>query len=194
MRTFSPPSGSTDAPICLVSYDVLQKTGDIVSQEWFSKEILAKSTGVSRVVLDLTAAAPWVARRLGRMDATILVPLAPDMNSVISLGAIEKFFTEITDSSGKKVEPVYVLNQFDASQALHLDVREVMRQQLGDRLLPFVIRNAPSVPESLAEGMTVMDYASESSVAEDYRNLAVWLKTQKAPAVSEQKTARWSER
>ena len=43
--------------------------------------------------------------------------------------------------------PNYVLNQFDSSLPLHLDVREVLREQLGDRLLPFVIRHAlpPSV-------------------------------------------------
>ena len=55
-----------------------------------------------------------------------------------------------------------VLNQFDASLPLHLDVREVLRRQLGDRLLPFVIRRAPAVSEALAEGMTVVDYAPES--------------------------------
>ncbi|MFC6647417.1 cellulose synthase operon protein YhjQ/BcsQ [Granulicella cerasi] len=193
MRRFSPPSGSNDAPICMISYDVMHKSGDPASQEWFSKEIAQRTADTSRAIFDLTAVTPWVARRLAQMNATVLVPLAPDMNSVISLGAIEKFFAEIKDGQGKKVEPVYLLNRFDATQRLHLDVREVMRQQLGDRLLPFVIRRAASVPEALAEGMTVMDYATDSSVAEDYRNLAAWLKAQKAPAVHAQKTARWSE-
>jgi cellulose biosynthesis protein BcsQ len=86
------------------------------------------------------------------------------------------------------------LNQFDSALALHLDVREVLRQQLDDRLLPFVIRRAPAVPESLAEGMTVVDYAPDSPVAEDYRNLASWLRSRSAPASTESKPARWSER
>jgi cellulose biosynthesis protein BcsQ len=128
------------------------------------------------------------------MDSTVLIPVLPDMNSVISLGAVEKFFSEMKDSQGRGVEPYYVLNQFDSSQPLHLDVREVMRQQLADRLLPFVIRRAPAVPEALAEGMTVMDYAPEAAIAEDFRNLASWLKSHAAPAVTGQKTARWSER
>jgi cellulose synthase operon protein YhjQ len=194
VRTFSPPSGSADAPIYLVSYDVLQRSGDAASQDWFAAELAAKSQSMSRVILDLSAAAPWVARRLVRMDGTILVPLAPDMNSVISLGAMEKFFSEMKNTSGKKAEPFYVLNQFDSSLALHLDVREVLRQQLDDRLLPFVIRRAPAVPEALAEGMTVVDYAAESAVAEDYRSLGNWLRSHTAPARAGTSSARWSER
>lgn len=194
MRTFSPPSGSSDAAICLLSYDVLQKSGDAASQDWFATELTEKARGMSRVLLDLSSASPWVARRLARMDATVLIPLVPDMNSVISLGAMEKFFAGMKDSSGKQVEPFYILNQFDSSLALHLDVREVMRQQLHERLLPFVIRRAAAVPEALAEGMTVMDYAPETAISEDFRNLANWLKARSAPAPGAQKTARWSER
>ena len=80
------------------------------------------------------------------------------------------------------MHPRYLLNGFDSSQPLHLDVREVLRQQLGDRLLPFVIRRSPAVSEALAEGMTVMDYAPETAVAGDVQNLASWLRTQAAPA------------
>ena len=69
-----------------------------------------------------------------------------------------------------------------------------MRQQLGDRLLPFAIRRSPGVSEALAEGMTVMDYAPESPVAADYLNLVSWLRTQSAPAPGGLRNARWSER
>ncbi len=56
--------------------------------------------------------------------------------------------------------PFYLLNGFDASLPLHLDVREVLRGKLGERLLPFAVRRSPAVSEALAEGMTVIDYAS----------------------------------
>ena len=98
------------------------------------------------------------------------------------------------DGENRPVQPYYLLNGFDASLPLHLDVREVMRQQLGDRLLPFVIRRSPAVSEALAEGMTVMDYAPGGPVAGDYMSLASWLRTQSSPAVSGFKNARWSER
>ncbi len=116
------------------------------------------------------------------MSPTVLVPVAPDMNSVISLQAVEKYFAGAIDLEGRPFSPIYVINQFDASLPLHLDVREVLRVKLGDRLLPFVIRRAPSVSEALAEGMTVVDYAPEAAVAEDYMNIANWLRTLSAPA------------
>jgi cellulose synthase operon protein YhjQ len=194
VRTFSPPSGSTDAPIYLVSYDVDQKGSDEAAQELLAEEIINNSRGTHRILLDLTVSSSWIVRRLSRMNPTILVPVAPDMNSVISLQTVEKFFSGVNDGDGRPLQPFYVLNQFDTSLPLHLDVREVMRRQLGERLLPFVIRRAPSVSEALAEGMTVVDYAPDAPVAEDYLNLATWLRTVAAPATAGFRNVRWSER
>jgi cellulose synthase operon protein YhjQ len=194
VRTFSPPSGSTDAPIYLVSYDVDQKGSDDAAQENLVEEIVNSSRGTHRVLLDLTFNSAWIVRRMARMNPTILVPVAPDMNSVISLQSVEKFFHGATDADGRPLQPVYLLNQFDASLPLHLDVREVLRRQLGDRLLPFVIRRAPAVSEALAEGMTVVDYSPESAATEDYLTVATWLRTIAAPATAGFRNVRWSER
>jgi hypothetical protein len=42
--------------------------------------------------------------------------------------------------------------------------------------------------------MTVMDYAPGSPVAEDYMNLAGWLRSLSAPAAQAFRGVRWSER
>jgi cellulose synthase operon protein YhjQ len=194
VRTFSPPSGSTDAPIYLVSYDIDQTGSDEAAREQLANEIVANSRGMHRILLDLTSASSWIVRRMSSMNPTILVPVAPDMNSVISLQMVEKFFAGVNDGDGRPMQPYYVLNQFDTSLPLHLDVREVLRRQLGDRLLPFVVRRAPAVSEALAEGMTVVDYAPDAAVAEDYLNLATWLRTVAAPATAGFRNVRWSER
>lgn len=194
VRTFSPPSGSTDAPIYLVSYDVDTFSSDEAAQEQLVEEISTNSKGTHRILLDLTPGSGWVARRMAKMNPTVLVPLAPDMNSVISLQAVEKYFSGVLDADGRPVQPYFLINQFDASLPLHLDVREVLRRQLGDRLLPFVIRRSPSVSEALAEGMTVVDYAPETPIAEDYQNVAAWLRTIAAPATAGFRNVRWSER
>jgi cellulose biosynthesis protein BcsQ len=76
---------------------------------------------------------------------------------------------------------------------LHLDVREVLREQLGERLLPFALRRTPAMSEALAEGMTVMDYAPGSPLAEDYATLAAWVKNISAPATVSYRGVRWSE-
>ncbi len=192
VRTFSPPVGSADAPIHLLSFDLLGKGGDLETQEWLAEELTRNGQGMQRVLVDLSPSVPWVLKRIARMNSIVIVPMAPDMSSVISLNIVERFFADVMDANGKPVHPRYLLNGFDASQPLHLDVREVLRQLLGDRLLPFVIRRTPEVSEALAEGMTVMDYAPETAVAGDVLNLASWLRTQAAPAPGFRK-ARWSE-
>lgn len=194
VRTFPPRPGTNQAPVTMATYDVAAKTGDALSEEWLSAELARTAGDVQRVLLDVSSASPWVLRHLARLNTVILIPVSPDMNSVISLGAVERFFSGVTDADGHAVHPLYVLNGFDAALPLHLDVREVMRQKLGDRLLPFVIRRSPAVSEALAEGMTVMDYAPESAVAGDYMHLASWLRSQSSPAESGLKNVRWSER
>ncbi|MDE3104608.1 MAG: hypothetical protein KGK08_05475 [Acidobacteriota bacterium] len=194
VRTFSPPSGSTDAPIYLVSYDVDQHAPGEEVENQLVEEIVQSSKGTHRILLDLTPGSGWVVRRLARRNPIILVPVAPDMNSVISLQSVEKYFHGVVDADGRPLQPYYILNQFDASLPLHLDVREVLRRQLSDRLLPFVIRRAPAVSEALAEGMTVIDYAPDAPVVEDYQNIANWLRSIAAPATAGFRNVRWSER
>ncbi len=194
VRTFSPPSGSTDAPIYLVSHEMEEKGREERAQELFIEEVVANSQGMHRILLDLSATSNWVIRQMARMNLTVLIPVAPDMNSVISLGFVEKFFSGLIDSNARPLQPFYVLNQFDPSLPLHLDVREVLRRKLGDRLLPFVIHRAPAVSEALAEGMTVVDYAPDTPIAEDYINIATWLRTIAAPAAAGFRNVRWTER
>jgi cellulose synthase operon protein YhjQ len=194
VRTFSPPSGSTDAPIHLVSYDVAGKSADSVAQQQLADEILQSGPGNNRILLDLAPSAAWLVGRIANLHPTVLVPVAPDMNSVISLQAVEKLFQSATDAEGRSLQPFYLLNQFDSSMALHLDVREVFRRQLGARLLPFVIRRSPAVSEALAEGMTVVDYAPETPVSQDYLDIASWLRTVSPQATASFRNVRWSER
>ena len=160
-----------------------------------SAEIAKYSRGnISRIIVDLATASGATTRRILRMSPLILVPMIPDMNSVVSVSSIDSFFQHNISTSTKQVMPFYIINQFDSSLPLHLDIREILREQLGDRLLPFALRRAPAVSEALAEGMTVMDYAPNSTVAEDFANLAGWVKSQSAPASSAYRGVRWSER
>ena len=193
MRTFSPPVASGDAPVQMIALDPESLDSD-AAQDSLTAEIAKYARGSSRVIVDLATASTASIRRLLRLAPQVLVPLVPDMNSVVSVDAIDAFFEHLGSASGTAAQPYYLLNQFDASQPLHLDVREVLREQLGERLLPFVLRQSPAVSEALAEGMTVVDYAPNSPVAEDFANLASWVKHLSAPAGAGFRGVRWSER
>jgi cellulose synthase operon protein YhjQ len=194
LRTFTPPGASSDAPIQMVTIDPEGLSGETSNQESLSAEILKFARGASRILVDLATASGATTRRIMRMAPLVLVPVIPDMNSVVSVSSIDAFFEHNSNPSGKPSLPFYVLNQFDASLPLHLDVREVLREQLGERLLPFALRRAPAMSEALAEGMTVMDYAPGSNLAEDFATLAGWMKSLSAPATTSYRGVRWSER
>jgi cellulose synthase operon protein YhjQ len=194
VRTFSPPPGSADAPVYLVTYETDRLAADPGGQARLVDEIGRNSKGAQRVLVDLNGSSAWVARQLARYNSSVLVPIAPDVNSVLSIRSVERFFAGTHDSEGRPISPYYVLSQFDASLPLHLDVREVLRQQLGNRLLPVIIRRSQSVAEALAEGMTVFDYAPESPITEDYIQLAEWVRNLAAPAGISLRSIRWSER
>ncbi len=194
LRTFSPPSASSDAPIQMITIEPESLGPENAAQETLSTEIAHNSHGVSRVIVDLATASGATTRRILRMAPTVLVPIVPDMSSVVSVSSIDAFFQHNSAAAGKPIMPYYVLNQFDPSLPLHLDVREVLREQVGDRLLPFALRRAPAVSEALAEGMTVMDYAPNSAVTEDFGSLAGWVKSLAAPASTGHRGVRWSER
>jgi cellulose synthase operon protein YhjQ len=194
VRTFSPPSGSNDAPIHLVGYDVERCFSDKIAQQVLANEIADAAADVQRLLVDCNAGSGWLMRGFTRMSPTVLVPLAPDMNSVIGLQAIERYFQGAVDGEDRPVQPYYLLNQFDPSLPLHLDVREVLRRRLGERLLPYVIHRSAAVGEALAEGMTVVDYQPEGAIADDFLKVAKWLHEVSAPANRGLRTMGWSER
>jgi cellulose synthase operon protein YhjQ len=175
----------SELAISLVAYDANGVGQDERLQRMLTGEILQHVQGNHRLLVDLTSDASWLLGRMAELMPTVLVPLAPDMNSVVSLQAVERLFRARTDPGGRPVLPYYVLNQFDAALALHLDVREVLRRQLGDRLLRVAIRRSPAVSEALAEGMTVLDYAPDAPVAQDYREVASWLRSVSPAATAE---------
>ena len=142
VRSFPPRAEKTGQPISLVIYDAAARIVEELHQNVLTEEILRNGTGNQRLVLDLPSGSSWLVYRMVNLHPTVLVPVTPDMNSVISLQAVERVSRGIMDSAGRPLLPYYLLNQFDATLPLHLDVREVFRRKLGDRLLPFAIRRS----------------------------------------------------
>jgi cellulose synthase operon protein YhjQ len=193
LRTFAPPEPGGDAPIQMIALDA-DSLPNGTGTDPLAAEIARCAQGVNRVIVDIATASTSVARRVLRMFPKVLVPVVPDMNSVVNTGFLDALFQRKGDAQANSTEVCYVLNQFDSSLPLHLDVREVLRERLGDRLLPFVLRHTPAVSEALAEGMTVVDYEPASSIAEDFNSLAAWIKARSAPAGSAGRPVRWIEK
>jgi cellulose synthase operon protein YhjQ len=199
VRTFAPPLSSAaspapagpDTPVRVLNLPAEHYLGDRGGYDPLLAELLRDARSASRILVDVATASRDVTSRLLLLRPSVLVPVLPDMSSVASLRQLQLL---LADAEGATVTVFYLLNQFDQSLPLHMDVRSLLQQELGDRLLPFVVRRSSAVCEALAEGMTVIDYAANSGAVEDYRHLAGWLRSHAAPAPQDPKTARWSER
>jgi cellulose biosynthesis protein BcsQ len=197
VRTFSPPGGENDAPIQVLTLEPERYPGDGMDEhDPLLGELGRDGRGASRILVDIGTASRQVTRRLLLLRPTILIPILPDISSVATVRSLEAFLfhpANQPNQDGETGAVFYLLNQFDASSPLHLDVRETLQQQLGERLLPLVLHRSAAVSEALAEGTTVIDYAPDSPAAEDYMRLAGWLRSFAAPAAVHP-GMRWSER
>lgn len=189
LRTFS--GGSGDPPIRVMTLDAERENPD---NDLLRREVVRVAQNASRVLIDVATGSAGMLRQALRISPAVLVPVVPDMASVVTLQSLEAFFRGQESVIGQPIQASYVLNQFDPSLPLHLDVREVLRQQLAEKLLPFAIHRSTAVSEALAEGMTVIDYAPNSSVAEDMMNVVAWIRNTSVAATAGHRGVRWSER
>lgn len=194
VRTFRPPVSSSDAPIRLVTIDSESQPAESAAPNSLATEIQGWARGAGRVIVDVATRSTATVRALSRMSPVVLVPLIPDVSSVVTANSIDSFFQRQMGAPSNLPDVYYLLNQFDPSSPLHLEVRKVLQDRLGERLLPFDLQRTPAVSEALAEGMTIVDYAPNSPMAEEILSLAKWLEDALAPADMNSGTGRWSER
>jgi cellulose synthase operon protein YhjQ len=185
VRTFSRPGAEDDVPVNVLNLQQDRYPGSS-ERDPLLDELLRGGRGAVRILVDIATASGEVTSRLMQLGPTFLVPILPDMSSLACVAPLETMLAG--------ADTFYLLNQFDPALPLHLDMQETLRQQLGDRLLPFALRRSFAVSEALAEGMTVIDYAPGSAAAEDYWSLAAWLRNFAAPALVSYGGVRWSER
>ncbi len=189
VRTFS--GGTSDPPIRVLTLEAERYDAD---PDLLRREMTRGALDLSRVLIDVATGSGSMLRQALGLAPIVLVPLVPDMASVVTLQAVEGFFRNQEGLSGKPLQAWFLLNQFDPSSPLQLDVREVLREQLGERLLPFAIHRGPAMSEALAEGMTVIDYAPNSATAEDIMGLVTWIRNTSVAVGGGNRGMRWSER
>ena len=194
LRTFRPPTSSCDVPIRMVSVDTDALLAESAAQDAMVAEIAGWAEGASRVIVDVATGSAAAARALSQLAPKVLVPLVPDVNSIVAANSIDSFFQHRANATGAAPDVYYMLNQFDPSLPLHLEVAKVLQAGLGERLLPIVLERDTAVNEALADGMTIIDYAPASAVAENYNHLAEWVEHVMAPVQANPRGARWRER
>ena len=65
----------------------------------------------------------------------------------------------------------YFMTRYNAKRKLDLDIRESLKETLGESVFEVVIRNNVALGEAQYNAMSIFDYAPSSNGAEDYRKL-----------------------
>jgi cellulose biosynthesis protein BcsQ len=163
------------------------------NREWLQNDVKPAMRTVQRTIFDLGPASFSLLPEIFPMCAVVLVPLLTDLNSIMSLPRIEAYHRAMRERGEEAPMPVYVSNKFDAASARERNGRDLIAREVGDRLLPISIRRSPDVSEAIAQRMTVADYAAQSAIAQEFLQLALWLK-KAAPVTRQTRVAgRWSE-
>ena len=169
LRKFVAP-GMTYSPLRVIG-------ADQVTAEWLDGDVRAAMLESDRVIFDLGPASFGLLPNIFGIASTILVPLLPDFNSILTIPRIEAGLDKIRSGGLKVPAPFYVFSEFDSESSIDLRARELVAKQCGERLVPLSIHHSDEVAYAIASRMTVVDYAPESEVTQDYIQLAGWLQS-----------------
>lgn len=121
------------------------------------------------VIVDLPRwPSAWCQQVLALADLN-LITLVPDSASVLG---IDSLLPQLLKSRGASY---FLMNRFDSAKVLHLDVWTLCKMKLSHRLLPFYLHEDQALPESVAAGQPLSDYAPRSQLVEDQQKLCNWI-------------------
>jgi cellulose biosynthesis protein BcsQ len=169
LQFFFPPSKSTPLPIGVFNLAV-ENIRDTEFQELI-EQVDGSETMMLMDLPTLQGSTPGEA--LAYADH-VLAPVTPDVHSVGGVAHLKSMLAAAAEA-GYRPQVHYVINRFDESRALHREVKDRLRQLLGESLLPFVIHEDESIEEAAAHGMTVVDHCPESPAVREFVAVANWL-------------------
>ena len=171
VRKFIAPAASNSEAISMLSLDVESFAWNDEELDRIFVEFMREASGFDRVIWDLgNAPVEWCARLL-RQGARVIVPVLPTAKCLIQLAATEAILQR-GKTLGELKQWQYILNQFDENDPAHVNIRGRFRAELGERLLPFMLRSSPLVNEALLCGKTVVDHAPACPLVGDLWRLA----------------------
>jgi cellulose biosynthesis protein BcsQ len=167
LHTFFDPH-SDCAPLCIISTDR-------ITPAWIAGEVKAGMDTAYWTIFDLGPAATAVLPQILEMCAFVLIPLLPDLNSILSVARIEPLFESMRRHGAGIPSPFYLFNRFDSEDPVDEGAYELVRRQCGGRLLPWFIHNDVEAARAIASRRTVVDYAPDAELANASSKLAALL-------------------
>jgi cellulose biosynthesis protein BcsQ len=166
--------------------------GEKVTSEWLIGEVKPIMSGSQRTIFDLGPVCGSLLPTIFSMCTVVLIPLLPDLNSIVSVAAIDSFLN--AQSTGLKTPTVfYLFNRFDEQSMNDQQARELVARQCGNRLLPITLRYDWTLTEALHGGISAANHTPGSELSHDYLELALWVRRVAPLSSAGLLPGRWSE-
>ena len=177
VSTFIGPEGPAKGAVHIASRQEEAPSGEPDAWIWSSLASVAGETDL--LLADVPVQNIGDDLRVFLEQTAGILVLVPDVRCLTSLRQIERLTATPGANGGPQSLPYLLLNGFEPSNSLHLEIHHRMATQFKDRLIPLTIRRDHHVSDALAHGMTVIDYAPGSPATEDLYRLAEWLKAKR---------------
>lgn len=176
-------------------YPPLQILGaDEVTKEWLDSDVKTAVLRTQRTIFDLGSTSMSVLPEIFGMCGVILIPLLPDLNSILTVSRIEASLKAMKSRGIQTPPAFYLFNRFDENDPMHQQARGLVQRQCGEHLLPMTIHSGAEIAQAIASRMTVADHAPGSDVTRDFMEVASWVRKVAPVHVVGRAPGRWSER
>jgi cellulose biosynthesis protein BcsQ len=162
-----------------------------VTSEWLEGEVKPMMAGAQRTVFDVGPVCGSLLTAIFSMSTVVLVPLLPDLNSIMTVAAIESSLNALP--TGQKPAVYYLLNRFDEHKINDQHARDLVARQCGQRLLPITLRNDWKLTETLHGDLSTADLTPGPELSHDYLELALWVRRVAPLRSAALLPGRWSE-
>ncbi|MFZ4478516.1 MAG: cellulose biosynthesis protein BcsQ [Rhodoferax sp.] len=142
---------------------------------WIGEQI--RNTGLDEdgvVLIDTPPGSTVYLKQVFSCADLIVIVLLADAGSYATIPAMETWLDEMS-ALNPRLRSVYVLNQIDRSESINRDVADLLRQNLGARLVPIGIHCDEAVGEALAFQQPVLAYDPHGQASHDLAQLATWM-------------------
>lgn len=123
---------------------------------------------------------PWSHAALRCADA-VLVTLEASARACSAMGSVQTLLRSTSASPG---EQGVLVTRFDPRRVSHREALQTLRDQWGERLIPYTLHEDENIARALARAMSVGSLAPQAQSAHDLQGVCNWLAGLRAPPES----------
>lgn len=158
-----------------MNLDIASAYSHSADHMWMKKVILQETDPSEYVLIDINTAPLWLTRQILQLSQYVLIPLMPDMSTLLSIPCIEDCLDAFSIPGMDRPSYYAVLNQFDSEIAFHRRVEAEAKAHLGSRLIPVTLSRDARMSCSLPQERNWMERYPASPLVQDYRCLSLWM-------------------